>query len=153
MRIALFAALSLAAPAAAAPQQATAARIDHVALLVRDLDTSAAFYQRLFGLREIAVPVDNRRWFDLGGGVALHLIPEMTTPIADQRGRHLALAVTGFPGFVERLAREGIAFTDFAGKPGTVQAIRRDGVRQVFLRDPDGNWIEVNDADPQPRSN
>jgi catechol 2,3-dioxygenase-like lactoylglutathione lyase family enzyme len=44
------------------------------------------------------------------------------------------------------LRERGIAWSDFAGSPGAVSSGRSDGVRQIFLRDPDGYWVEVNDA-------
>ena len=28
--------------------------------------------------------------------------------------------------------------------------IRADGVRQVYFQDPDGHWIEINDANDEP---
>jgi lactoylglutathione lyase len=34
------------------------------------------------------------------------------------------------------------------GRPGKVTT-RADGVRQCFVRDPDGHFIEINDARPR----
>jgi catechol 2,3-dioxygenase-like lactoylglutathione lyase family enzyme len=47
---------------------------------------------------------------------------------------------------LQRLKDRRIAWSDFAGTQGAVGTVRTDGVRQIFLRDPDGYWIEVNDA-------
>ena len=42
------------------------------------------------------------------------------------------------------LLRSGVAFSDMKGTPGAVN-IRPDGMRAVFLQDPNGYWIEIND--------
>lgn len=147
MRILILAAVALAAPAQAQHRPApVAARGDHVAISVTDLDRSAEFYKRVFGFPELKAPVKNRRWLDLGGGLAMHIIPDRTAPVGVDRGNHIAFAVADFDGFVAMLVREGIPFTDFEDKPSTIQRLRTDGVRQVYIRDPDGHRIEVNDA-------
>lgn len=48
-------------------------------------------------------------------------------------------------GLVKRLKELKIAYSDWPGKPNTV-TVRADGVKQIYLQDPDGYWIEVNDA-------
>ncbi|MEZ0495283.1 VOC family protein [Sphingomonas sp. IW22] len=143
--------LSLLTPVAGHAQSppSRAARGDHVALAVSDLQASAEFYRRVFGFAELKAPVVNRRWLDLGGGFALHLIPGRTAPVGIDRGNHLAVAVGDFDGFVANLAAMGVPFTDFEDRPSTVQRLRTDGVRQVYIRDPDGHRIEVNDAAAQ----
>ncbi|WP_294260221.1 VOC family protein [uncultured Sphingomonas sp.] len=147
MRALILAAIVLAAPAFAQDHPApVAARGDHVAISVTDLDRSADFYKRVFGFPELKAPVKNRRWLDLGGGFAMHIIPDRTAPVGVDRGNHIAFAVADFDGFVAMLVREGIPFTDFEDKPSTIQRLRTDGVRQVYIRDPDGHRIEVNDA-------
>lgn len=153
MRLILIAALMSAAPALAQADrpQPVATRGDHVAIAVTDLDRSADFYKRVFGFPELKAPVKNRRWLDLGSGFALHLIPDRTAPVGLDRGNHIAFAVADFDGFVAMLTRERIAFTDFEDKPSTIQRLRTDGVRQVYIRDPDGHRIEVNDAARQKR--
>jgi 2-keto-4-pentenoate hydratase/2-oxohepta-3-ene-1,7-dioic acid hydratase in catechol pathway len=40
----------------------------------------------------------------------------------------------------------GQGWTDILGTPGAINNSRTDGIRQIFLQDPDGYWIEVNDA-------
>ena len=44
------------------------------------------------------------------------------------------------------LKARGMNWQDFAGNVGQVSQTRSDGVRQIFFRDPDGYWIEINDA-------
>jgi lactoylglutathione lyase len=146
----ILAPLLLAAPAVAAQDRPApavpTARIDHVALHVRDLGVSGRFYVALFGLREIPAPVKDRRWFDLGYGIALHLLGGRSAPVADDRSVHLAITTADLAPVVAALKDRGIEFTDFAGRVGAISSARGDGVHQVFLRDPDGYWLEVNDA-------
>ena len=44
-----------------------------------------------------------------------------------------------------KLNKAAVLYEDLAGKPQTVQ-VRVDGVKQIYFKDPDGYWIEVNDA-------
>ena len=120
--------------------------IDHVALHVADLDASAAFYSGVFRLEEIPAAAKGRRWFSPGKGVALHLLGERSAPVADNRSVHLALTSDNLEPILQRLRDRRIPWSDFAGNPGGVSTGRSDGVRQIFLRDPDGYWVEVNDA-------
>jgi lactoylglutathione lyase len=120
--------------------------IDHVALHVADLNASAAFYSGVFGLQEIPSAAKGRRWFSLGKGVALHLLGERSAPVADDRSVHIALTSNNLEPILQRLRDRRIPWSDFAGNPGAVSTVRSDGVRQIFLRDPDGYWVEVNDA-------
>lgn len=137
---------SVAAPVEAAPGVVSAARFDHLALHVADVAKSVAFYRRHFGMSEIPAPVIGPRWLSLGGAAALHLIPGRTAPVVDNRNAHLAVAVGDFDAMLGRLRADGVTFTDFRGNAGVINRVRGDGVRQIFLRDPDGYWIEVNDV-------
>ena len=120
--------------------------IDHVALHVADLEVSVAFYTNVFGLKEIPAAAAGRRWLSLGKGVAVHLLGDRKEPVADVRSVHLALTSDDLEPIMERLKDRGVVWSDFAGTPGAVGSTRSDGVRQIFFRDPDGYWIEVNDA-------
>ncbi len=113
--------------------------IDHVSLVVSDLARAARFYQELLELTPLERPELGfpGLWYDLGQGQALHLLavpnPDpVARGVRGGRDRHLALRV----GDLERLrARlEGAGFTvDYS----------RSGRAAVFLRDPDGNTIEL----------
>lgn len=120
--------------------------VDHVALHVADLDASVAFYSGVFGLQEIPAAAKGRRWMSLGRGVALHLLGGRSEPVVDDRSVHFALTSDNLEPILQRLKDRGIAWSDFGGTQATVSTGRSDGVRQIFLRDPDGYWIEVNDA-------
>ncbi|MEO7263471.1 MAG: hypothetical protein ABIW38_01100, partial [Ferruginibacter sp.] len=48
-----------------------------------------------------------------------------------------------FDAFVKKLDEMKIAYSDWPGKPNTIN-IRADGIKQIFLQDPDGYWLEVN---------
>jgi lactoylglutathione lyase len=124
----------------------SAAAIDHVAIHVADLDASVAFYSGVFGFEEIPAAAKGRRWLSLGKGVAIHLLGGRTSPVADNRSVHLALTSGDLEPIMQQLRERKITWTDFAGTAGAVGAVRTDGVRQIFFRDPDGYWIEVNDA-------
>lgn len=121
-------------------------RFDHLALHVADLAASVAFYSDVFGLQEIPAAAEGTRWLSLGKGVALHLVGGRSLPVADVRSVHLALAGDNLDPILQRLKERRIPWSDSAGTLGAVEHGRSDGVRQIYLRDPDGYWVEVNDA-------
>ncbi|MEG3164443.1 VOC family protein [Sphingomonas sp. PB2P19] len=133
--------LVLAAPQATVSPPVTA---EHVAIQAGDIDRSAAFYHDAFGLRIIPTPLKNRRWLDLGNGLALHILDGRTAPKPSNRNEHLALHVDDLAVVITWLERHGIVWTDLAGNPRTMQ-VRFDGVRQIYVQDPDGYWLEVGD--------
>ncbi|MFZ3482729.1 VOC family protein [Sphingomonas sp. 3-13AW] len=131
----------------AAPPQAASvapARVEHVAIQAADIDRSAAFYREAFGLKLVPTPLKNRRWLDLGNGVLLHILDGRVGPKPSNRMEHLALHVEHLETLTAWLDRHGMPWTNLAGEPGTMQT-RFDGVRQIYVQDPDGNWLEVSD--------
>ncbi|KQU49774.1 hypothetical protein ASG67_11785 [Sphingomonas sp. Leaf339] len=132
---------------ASAPQLPADApvRAEHVAIQSADIDRSAAFYREAFGLKMIPTPLKNRRWLDLGNGLALHILDGRTAPKPSNRDEHLALHVNDLAVVTSWLDRRGLVWTDLAGKPRTMQ-IRFDGVRQIYVQDPDGYWLEIGDS-------
>ena len=123
----------------------TAVRADHLAIHVADQDASVAFYQGAFGLAEIPNPVNGPRWFDLGNGLSLHIIPGRTDPLITSKSVHLALRVASIDKLTAYLDGQKIGWQDWNGAQGKVR-LRPDGVSQIYLRDPDGYWLEVNEA-------
>lgn len=123
-------------------------RIDHIALEVRDLAASAAFYGELLGLKEI----ENRtrrptiRWFAFDGTRAIHLIAGAVTPPPERPiNAHFCLSTPHFDAALEYLKSRGVRFRNLSGEPLTYN-LRGDGVRQTYLQDPDNYWIEICEA-------
>lgn len=117
--------------------------LDHASAVIADLNDSARFYGELLGLRPVERPELGfpGLWYDLGGGQTLHLLC-VPNPDAAERGvrggrdRHLALRVQGLEALLERLEAAGYpAERSLSGRPA------------AFVRDPDGNTVELIEAD------
>jgi lactoylglutathione lyase len=121
-------------------------KIDHIAVAVTDLSESESFYRDVIGLKQIPEPfgVGRHAWFDIGGA-ELHVIQAADERRERNRSNHLCFSVDDLDAFMEHLTANGVEYSDFAGNVGEVN-IRPDGVRQIYFTDPDGYWIEVNDA-------
>ena len=107
----------LLALAALQTTAAPAATAEHVAIQAADIDRSAAFYHEAFGLRIIPTPLKNRRWLDLGNGLALHILDGRTAPKPLNRNEHLALHVDDLATVIAWLDQHGRVWTDLAGTP------------------------------------
>ncbi len=122
-------------------------KINHIAIHVADLARSLAFYEKTLGLTAVEEPFKDglHAWYDIGGGVTVHLIEELDLmpPREKSKTNHLCFSVADMDGFIGNLNRKACPFENWAGDQGQVH-IRPDGIRQIFFRDPDGYWIEVN---------
>lgn len=119
---------------------------DHDALQVENLERSANFYAEVFGFKEIpngGLP-DHIRWFELGDKIQIHLI-ESEEPIEKNKGVHYAWNTDKLPEIMESLKAKNIHFENWTGESNTTNT-RPDGVKQIYLQDPDGYWIEINDG-------
>lgn len=120
---------------------------NHMALSVKDVQASVDFYKKVFQLKEI----DNRsaiegiRWLSMGEGKELHLISIVKEPVVINKAVHLAMATNKYEAFVSHLDKLGIMYYDWAGKEHTVNT-RADGVKQIYFKDLDGYWIEINNG-------
>lgn len=122
-------------------------KIDHFAIVVDDVDKSAAFYGDILGLTETPHP-DKKpgfRWFIINGSSQIHLIQKEFTPFEKNKSMHLCLATQDLEGVIAHLEKNNIAYSDWPGKENSV-TLRTDGVRQIYIQDPDAYWIEINTA-------
>lgn len=121
-------------------------RINHIALYVTNLATSTAFYQDVIGLDTIPEPFHDGRhtWFSVSENAHLHLISGRANPPEAEKNTHLCFSTGKMDELLENLKAKGIHFEDWPGKALTVTK-RVDGIRQIYLKDPDGYWIEIND--------
>ena len=121
--------------------------LDHIALLVRDLDESVRFLTETLGLVEIPNPMGGThiRWIEIGDGRRFHVQAGDISRVHVEKQTHFALRADDFDATLARFRADGIAFADMAGTPGAVNT-RPDGMRAVFLQDPNGYWFEINDS-------
>ena len=120
---------------------------NHIALSVKDVDRSVAFYQKAFQLEEIENTASDSktRWLSIHEGKQLHLIPRPNFQIKINKAFHFALTTTDFDSFITTLKELNLEYSDWLETPNK-DYIRKDGIRQVYFQDPDGYWIEINDA-------
>ena len=109
-------------------------QIDHVSVIISDVQRSRRFYRDVLGLKEIAKPRTFDFvvvWFDLGNQ-QLHLLlkdlPDTISP------RHFALRVKD--------AKAARAYFQSRGVP-TQETTPIPGADRVFISDPDGNRVEI----------
>jgi lactoylglutathione lyase len=122
------------------PAQMHIRQLNHVAIYVKDVDASHRFYSRIIGLESLPRPAFDfpGAWFRIGTDQELHLIGGRTDdePVASQpRKGHFALAVPSIAEAEQELRAKNIPFT--GPKP------RPDGIFQIFVRDPDGYFVEL----------
>ena len=123
------------------------ASLNHIALYVKNLKQSTAFYHDIIGLDTIPEPFHDGKhtWFSIGPKAHLHLIEGANTASPLPKNTHLCFTVPSVEKFVLNLDKHKLPYEDWPGKKYTITT-RVDGVKQIYFQDPDGYWIEVNDA-------
>lgn len=135
-------------PASTAVQPRLRVRnLDHVTLVVKDLEASKRFYVDILGMTEVARPAFSFAglWFQ-AGNTWIHLILEFegSGPAGnlvppDQRSsrtHHLAFAVDDAASTVGWLTSHGVPILSSPKR-------RPDGYMQIFVTDPDGHVVEL----------
>lgn len=120
---------------------------NHMALSVKDVDASIAYYGKIFGFTEITnrSAIEGIRWLSMSEGKELHLISVIKEKVTANKALHLAFTTQKIDEFAKRLTTLNIPYSDWPGKANTV-TIRADGVKQIYFQDIDGYWIEVNNG-------
>ena len=117
--------------------------LSHVSITVTDVGKAREFYTGLLGLEEIPRPAFDFPgiWYSLGGDLQLHIIlnDQLVRPAAERekivaRYPHFALWTEDADGTARRLGELGLVCRDVVSGP--------TGLRQLFVKDPDGNMIE-----------
>ncbi|HEV2695294.1 MAG TPA: VOC family protein [Verrucomicrobiae bacterium] len=112
--------------------------LNHVAIHVTDVERSCVFYRDVLRLESMPRPAFDfpGAWFRLGSVQELHLIgrPIGNVPPANSNN-HFALRVEDIVAWERHLRHVGASFNPKKQRP--------DGAWQIFLRDPDGYFIEL----------
>jgi catechol 2,3-dioxygenase-like lactoylglutathione lyase family enzyme len=117
--------------------------LNHVSITVTDVAKAREFYTGLLGLREIPRPAFDFPgiWHDLGTGLSLHIIlndqlvrPAVERETIQARYAHFALWTEDADATAARIGELGVPCRDVVSGP--------TGLRQVFVKDPDGNMVE-----------
>jgi glyoxylase I family protein len=109
-------------------------QIDHVSVITTDVERSRRFYGGLLGLKEIPRPSTFDFvvvWYDLGNMHVHLLLKEQADTISP---RHFALRVADAKAAREHFRKHGVETSETTLIPGA---------DRFFIRDPDGNRIEI----------
>ena len=112
----------------------------HVALNVRDVRRSLAFYSSVLGMTLEWMPDDENAYLTSGhDNLALHQLPKGSEPGPVQVVHHIGFAVRSprdVDDWADRVRAAGIPL---AAEPKT----HRDGARSFYFHDPDGVLIQL----------
>jgi catechol 2,3-dioxygenase-like lactoylglutathione lyase family enzyme/uncharacterized protein YunC (DUF1805 family) len=129
--------------------------LDHVTIVVKDLDRSRRFYVDILGMRQVPRPAFSfdGLWFQ-AGKTQIHLILEfagsgpsgnlLAPELRSSRTQHFAFEVADADATVPWLRQNQVPILS-GPKP------RPDGYLQIFLTDPDGHVVELC-SPPAPRA-
>ena len=117
--------------------------LSHVSITVTDVAKAREFYTGVLGLAEIPRPAFDFPgiWYSLGGDLQLHIIlnDELVRPAVERekivaRYPHFALWTDDADATAGRIETLGLVTRDVISGP--------TGLRQIFVKDPDGNMVE-----------
>jgi catechol 2,3-dioxygenase-like lactoylglutathione lyase family enzyme len=117
--------------------------IDHVVLTVADIDATIKFYERVLGIRAITFGAGRRALSFGANKINLHLagsefVPHAARPVPGSADLCL-ITSTPLEDVVAHLEAAGVAIEE-----GPVPRTGASGpILSVYIRDPDGNLIEI----------
>jgi catechol 2,3-dioxygenase-like lactoylglutathione lyase family enzyme len=131
------------------------AGIDHVVLTCRDLDATVDFYARVLGMRlvEFGEPPRPRRKALAFGDQKINLHQAGDRGVTDIYARAPTPGSLDLCLLAELPLDRVIARLTELGVPVEVGPVRRTGarwpIRSVYVRDPDGNLVEIAERWPE----
>ena len=125
-------------------QEFIISKTDHVAYEVRDLNKVGDFFINIFKFDEIEIDNPSLRWFDVGDGFEIHLGENKEANHKKIKANHFAVTVNNLAIFMESLKSNAIYFESWYGNELQYNIRPHDNALQIYLTDPEGNWIEVN---------
>ena len=123
-----------------------ALEFDHYAIFVDDVARSADFYSSVLGLEKMPDPFQDglHVWFRIGGNQQLHIIMPRGSATRPTTDVHFAFRVPSLKDLIAHLESKGVAYE--GRQPDGKIRMRPDGIPQIYFQDPDGYWLEANEA-------
>jgi lactoylglutathione lyase len=124
--------------------------LNHIAVYVKNLKVSTAFYSDVIGLDTIPEPFHDGKhtWYSVSENSHLHLIQGATEISKHDKNTHLCFSVPSVEDMIARLSKNKILYESWTGEKMTVTT-RVDGIKQLYFVDPDGYWLEINNDYPK----
>jgi catechol 2,3-dioxygenase-like lactoylglutathione lyase family enzyme len=121
--------------------------IDHITLVVADLEATRDFYVNILGMEEVPRPAFDfpGAWFQAGSTQIHATVSDEHSGLAGwadrsvgklSRGHHFAFAVEDAVAAAQFLTDKGIEIKDGPKH-------RPDGPTQIYFHDPDGHLVEL----------
>lgn len=126
-------------------------KFDHQALPVNNLKITGDFYRDILGFKDIPTLVGTKythRWLANYEGKEIHLIFSDEEIQKTPKQIHMAFSPLDFENFVDHLKKNKVVYTNYKLEQGVIQK-RKDGIKQIWIRDPQGYWIEINSTNQQ----
>ncbi|QIZ36903.1 VOC family protein [Saccharopolyspora sp. ASAGF58] len=118
-------------------------RVDHLVLTVADVDRAVEFYEQILGMTPVAFPGERRAVSFGGQTIKLHAASELVEPTATHPvpgSANLCFVTANALSEVQ----EHLRANEVRIEEGPVSRIGAEGsITSLYLRDPDGNLIEV----------
>jgi len=124
--------------------------LNHIAVYVKDLKTSTAFFSDVIGIDTIPEPFHDGKhtWYGVSENSHLHLIQGAKEITKHDKNIHLCFSVPSIEDVIARLNKNSVPYESWTGEKMAVTT-RVDGIRQLYFTDPDGYWIEINNDYPK----
>lgn len=122
-----------------------APRYNHLTIYVTDLQKSTQFYKDVMMLEMIPEPFNDNRhsWFKISEHGQLHVVSGAKEKSDHDINIHLAFSVADLNTFARHLDKHKISYGNWSQTSKDFQ-MRPDKVAQIYFKDPDGYWLEVN---------
>ncbi|NMM47769.1 VOC family protein [Marinigracilibium pacificum] len=122
-------------------------KLQHVTRVVSDFSKSRYFYLEVLGLQEIPTDwlPDNQMFISLGGNLELHMGEVEGIEVKPNNFNHFAISVPNLDEYLGSIISKGEIYGSLGKGDDKHISTRPDKVRQTFIKDPDGYWVEIND--------
>lgn len=124
-----------------------AQQFDHVTIYVSNLKTERSFYDSVMHFESVQNPYKDTAtaWFKTGDHSQLHVVSGAGAITGHEMTVHMAFKVDNIELFLGRLIAFGIPWYSALDEKNKI-TLRPDGVKQIYLQDPEGYWIEINNS-------